>query len=475
MLKFIRPSFFPWLFFLGFLLTAALACGLIFQMQPAEATRVPTGVFVQDIDLSNLEKEQARQRIKEFEQELLNKKVSLTYGEQDWSTTLQELGFILDVEDMINQALENNDSLLQQVKTYIHPVEKNIDLSINVDKSQMQAILTPLVQTIERPAVDAKFTINDHGQVVITPDQTGLRVNIDRLQENLRQMDLNQRSLSMPLAITEVKAAKTLGDIKAMGINGKLSEFTTFFDGKNVNRTTNIRIAAAKINGLILAPGQEFSFNKVVGERSQRAGYRPAAVIIANKFEEALGGGICQVSTTLYNAILLANLNPLERHNHSLAIGYVPLGRDAAVAWDQLDFKFKNNLPCYIYLRTLVAKDHITVQVYGDTALKKNITIRSWVSETIEPEQIIKEVDPQLAPGEEVLIAPAYTGFRAKAERIIQEDGVVVTREPLADSYYRSSPKMIKVGPKKTEPESLEQENQQPPSEGQDSIVETEY
>ena len=447
--RFTRVKIFPWLFFFGImiLLSGSVSYGLIFKMQPAEATKVPAGVFVQGVDLSNLEKEQARQRIKEIEQDLLNKKVSFTYEGQSWSKPLKELGLVIDVEDMLNQAMEDNDSLVWRVKTYLQPVEKNINLSVTMDKSQITSMLTALAQTIERPAVDAKFFVDDHGQVVMLPDQTGLKVNIEQIETDLLQMDLSQPELQIPLSINETKATKTLADIKNMGINGKLGEFTTSFDGKNGNRTTNIRIAASKINGTILSPEQEFSFNKTVGERSQRAGYRPAAVVVANKFEEGLGGGICQVSTTLYNSILLANLSPVERHNHSLAIGYVPLGRDAAVAWNQLDLKFKNNLPCHIYLRTVVAKNHITVQVYGDTALKKDITIRSWASETIEPDHVVKEIDPKLQPGEEVVIAPAHMGFRAHAERIVQENGVVVTREPLSDSYYRPGPKVIKVGP----------------------------
>ncbi|SHK47103.1 VanW family protein [Desulforamulus aeronauticus] len=447
--RFVRVKISPWLFFFGImiLLTGVLSYGLVFKMQPAEATKVPAGVFVQGVDLSNLEKEQARQRIKEIEQDLLNKKVSFTYQGQTWSKPLKELGFVINVEDMVNQAMENSDSLVWRIKTYLQPVEKNINLSITIDKSQITSMLTPIAQAIERPAIDAKFFVDDHGQIVILPDQTGLIVNSKQIETDLMQMDLSQPELQIPLSINEIKATKTLADIESMGINGKLGEFTTSFDEKNSNRTTNIRIAAGKINGTILSPGQEFSFNKIVGERSQQAGYLPAAVVVANKFEEGLGGGICQVSTTLYNSILLANLSPVERHNHSLAISYVPLGRDAAVAWDQLDFKFKNPLPCHVYLRTVVAKNHITVQVYGDAALKKNITIRSWVTETIEADHVLKEIDPTLQPGEEVVVSPAYTGFRAKAERIIKENGAVASKEPLSDSYYRPGPKVIKVGP----------------------------
>ncbi len=449
----IRGKVSLWLFFFGImiLLTGVLFYGLVFKMRPAEATKVPAGVFVQGVDLSNLEKEQARQRIKEIEQDLLNKKVAFTYQGQAWSKPLKEVGFVINVEDMVNQAMENSDSLVWQVKTYLQPVEKNINLSIAIDKSQLASMLTPLAQAIERPAIEAKFFVDDHGQVVMIPDQTGLIVNSKQIETDLMQLDLNQPELQIPLSINKVEATKTLADIESMGINGKLGEFTTFFDGKNSNRTTNIRIAASKINGTILSPGQEFSFNKIVGERSQRAGYRPAAVVVANKFEEDLGGGICQVSTTLYNSVLLANLSPVERHNHSLAISYVPLGRDAAVAWDQLDFKFKNTLPCHVYLRTVVANDHITVQVYGDAALKKNITIRSWVTETIEPDHVLKEIDPTLQPGEEVVVSPSYTGFRAQAERIIKENGAVASKEPLPGSYYRPGPKVIKVAPEASE------------------------
>ncbi|SHF02366.1 VanW family protein [Desulforamulus putei] len=459
-------------------LTGAVFCGLTFQLRSAEAKRVPPGVFVEGIELSNLERQQATEKLNELEQALMNKQIQLRYQDKSWPMTLKELGFTVNVEDVLNQALQNDvNFLLRHIQAYFHPVKREITLSIGLNKEQLASALAPVVRAIERPAIDAKLVISDDGRVIMVPDQKGLKVNLDQAYTELLNTDIRQANIQLNLKVDELKAGKTLADIERLRINGKIGEFTTHFDAKNIDRTVNIRTAANRINGVILAPGQEFSFNKIVGERTSKAGYRPAAVIVANKFEEALGGGICQVSTTLYNAVLLANLTPVERHNHSLAIGYVPLGRDAAVAWNQLDFRFKNTLPGHVYLRTVVRSGSITVQVYGDTAIKKDVVVRSWVTETIVPDQVIKEFDPTLQPDEEVLVSPAYAGFRAKAERIIKENGAVIKKEALPDSYYHPRPKVVKVGRKNEEekPQDAKANLQTQPNQPRNNIVETEY
>ncbi|GAB6157030.1 VanW family protein [Desulfotomaculum varum] len=449
-----------WLpFLIGLLGMVTLAAGIIsgfwiFQLSHAEAQCIPPGFFVEGIDLSNLDRQQAAAKLQQYEQTLLNKPILMSYQDQAWNMTLQELGFMVKSDDVLNLALQNNFSLLKQrLQAYFQPVRRDYHVSIEINKEQMTKALAPVVRAIERPARDAELVVTDNGRVIIQPDQKGFQVNLEQVYKQLLNTDIRQADIQVNLSVNEVIANKTTADIERLRINGKIAEFTTKFDASNINRTVNIRTAAARINGVMLAPGQEFSFNKIVGERTGKAGYRPAAVIVANKFEEALGGGICQVSTTLYNAILLAGLTPVERHNHSLAIGYVPLGRDAAVAWHQLDFRFKNTLSGHIYLRTVVTSDAITVQVFGDTADKKDIVVRSWVTETIIPDQVIKEYDPALPPGEEVTVAPAYAGFRAKAERIIKEHGTVVKREVLPDSYYQPRPKEIKVGQKNEQTE----------------------
>jgi len=143
-----------------------------------------------------------------------------------------------------------------------------------------------------------------------------------------------------------------------------ISKYSTYFDSAQVNRTENIRISAKAIDGKLLAPGERFSFNAVVGERTAEAGYKEALIIEGDVFTPGLGGGICQVSSTLYNAVLLGNLEIVERHAHSLPISYVPPGQDATVAYPFLDFKFKNSLKHYLLIRSLVEENTLNFWIY---------------------------------------------------------------------------------------------------------------
>ncbi|MDE7379442.1 MAG: VanW family protein, partial [Clostridia bacterium] len=150
-------------------------------------------------------------------------------------------------------------------------------------------------------------------------------------------------------------------------ITKKLYSFTTYFDGENVDRSANIRLAAQKINGTVLESGEVFSFNKTVGARTQENGYRPAKIIQDGKFVEGYGGGVCQVSTTLYNAALLSGLEIAEYHPHSLQVSYVAPSRDAMVSGNYFDLKFKNNRKTPIYVRVNCTLSSVCCTVYGES------------------------------------------------------------------------------------------------------------
>ena len=143
-----------------------------------------------------------------------------------------------------------------------------------------------------------------------------------------------------------------------------IAQYSTHFDSTQVNRTENIRLAAKALDGKLLAPGERFSFNGSVGERTNEAGYKEALIIEGNTFIPGLGGGVCQVSSTLYNAVLLAQLEILERHRHTLPITYVPPGQDATVAYPVLDFKFRNSTDAYLLIRSFVDENTLTFQLY---------------------------------------------------------------------------------------------------------------
>lgn len=143
-----------------------------------------------------------------------------------------------------------------------------------------------------------------------------------------------------------------------------IAQYSTYFDSRQVNRTENIRLAAKALDGKVLAPGERFSFNESVGERTAEAGYKEAMIIVGKEFVPGLGGGVCQVSSTLYNVVNLAGLEILERHAHSLEITYVPYGQDATVAYGVLDFRFKNSTDTFLLIRSFVEGDTLTFQLY---------------------------------------------------------------------------------------------------------------
>ncbi|MGC7871098.1 cell wall-binding repeat-containing protein [Desulfosporosinus sp. SYSU MS00001] len=143
-----------------------------------------------------------------------------------------------------------------------------------------------------------------------------------------------------------------------------IAQYTTYFDPGLANRTENIRLAAKALDGKLLAPGERFSFNKSVGERTTEAGYKEALIIEGDSFTPGLGGGVCQVSSTLYNAVILAGLEIIERHRHTLPISYVPPGQDATVAYPELDFKFENNTAASILIRSFVGDNSLTFKLY---------------------------------------------------------------------------------------------------------------
>ena len=144
-----------------------------------------------------------------------------------------------------------------------------------------------------------------------------------------------------------------------------IAQYSTRFDTSLVNRTENIRLAAKTLDGKQLAPGERFSFNESVGRRTAEAGYKEAMIIVGDKFTPGLGGGVCQVSSNLYNAVFLAGLEILERHHHTLPVDYVPPGRDATVSFPFLDFKFRNITNTYLLIRSFVEGNTLTFQLFG--------------------------------------------------------------------------------------------------------------
>ncbi len=245
---------------------------------------------------------------------------------------------------------------------------------------------------------------------------------------------LNDISASLNGGFTEVsatvkKVARTLseGDIRAR--TALLYSFTTYFDGSNTGRSSNIKLAASKINGTVIPSGAEFSFNETVGKRTEENGFKKAKIIENGKFVDGFGGGVCQVSTTLYNAALLSGLEITEYHPHSLSVSYVAPSRDAMVSGSSCDLKFKNNTAFPVYVRASASYNGVTFSVYGKSDGYKYSCV-SEITESIPrpPEQVVEG-------DEDKVITYGRDGIKSVCYLVAEKDGAEVRRKIRSDRY----------------------------------------
>ena len=226
-----------------------------------------------------------------------------------------------------------------------------------------------------------------------------------------------------------------------------LSSFSTRYDASNYPRTTNLKLAMGKLNGVVVAAGETFSYNKTLGKRTAEAGYREAGGYAGGRVVQTLAGGICQISSTLYDAVVYANLDIVERHNHMFLAGYVGAGKDATVVYGSLDFKFKNTRKYPIMIKTSIGNGVAKIDIYG---IKEEVEydvdiVTSVLSYT--PFRVIYEDDPTLAPGQEKVSQSGMNGCKSITYKVVKLNGVEVSRTVLSSDTYDPMNKIIKRGP----------------------------
>lgn len=263
-------------------------------------------------------------------------------------------GYTVNIDKMIDYIKENIYNLTFNNNTINLIVEEQYPTSINLDEIYNQ---------IHKEPVNAFYTQNPFA---VYPSENGVDFSIS-LEEAKNMLQNENTEYSIPLKI--VYPEITTNMIGTEAFPDLLSDFSTNYVASNRNRTTNLILAANKINGTVIMPNETFSYNKVVGERTIQAGYKEAPIYVSGRVEDGLGGGICQITTTLYNAVLLANLEIVERSNHQFIPSYANASRDATVVYGAIDFKFKNNREYPIKITCSVSNGIANFKIFG---LKSN-------------------------------------------------------------------------------------------------------
>ena len=293
---------------------------------------------------------------------------------------------------------------------------------------------------IYKEAQDASYTTNPYA---VYPSSNGLDFNIS-IDEAKALITGDKDSYTIPLK-TLYPNVKT-SDIGIEAFPNLLSSYSTSFASSSSNRATNVSLATNKINGKVLMPGEVFSFNDTVGKRTPQAGFKVAGVYMNGQVATDYGGGICQVSSTLYNAVLRANLEIVDRSNHMFEVGYVPIGTDATVSWGAPDFKFKNSRSYPIKIVTSSSNRKCIVKFYGlKESEEYDIEIVSYRTGSV-PYRTTYTTDSSLAAGQQKVIQRGSNGAKSVAYRIRKKNGQVISKELLSKDTYDPHNQIIAVG-----------------------------
>ena len=268
------------------------------------------------------------------------------------------------------------------------------------------------------------------------------------MEEAKKIISEEKDSYEIPLKIDKAKVkTEDLGDKL---FKETLSKFTTIYDAGNTSRGTNIAIAARTINNTVILPGETFSYNKILGNTTKEKGYQLGTAYVGGKVVPAYGGGICQVSTTLYNAAIYANLEIVERYNHSYSVSYVSGSRDATVSYGGKDFKFKNSRTYPIKIVASAKNGVISVSLKGIKEEKEyDIEITSTTLSTT-PYQTTYQDNPNLEEGKQKVIQVGHNGIKSKAYKTVKYNGKVISKTLLSADTYQPMNRVIEKGTKKS-------------------------
>jgi len=307
------------------------------------------------------------------------------------------------------------------------------------------AYFTRLEREVDTPPRDADFVPTAKGTVYVTPSRPGLALDVPLSASRILAAATSTTHRTARLALVESQPKRTTAQARAMGITGTVGSFETVYGGI-ANRIHNVQLVAHLVDDKLIPPGATFSFNRTTGERSAAKGFLEAPVIVNGELQTGLGGGVCQVSTTVFNAAYEAGLPIVTRTNHALYISHYPLGRDATVDYPSIDLKFVNDTQHWLLLRTYVGSSSLNVVLYGTPQHRRVETTTAPLRVVAQP-PVQKTVDATLPPGQLVVDdygAPAQT---TSVERKVYEPDGKLLSDATWYSSYRSTPKIIRVGP----------------------------
>lgn len=444
------------------LLSAILAftAGLSVNVKAEDTDTIANGVVVEGIDIGGLTKDEAIAKINEYVATVTGKQAELDVDGNKAVSTIGELGYYWKNEDIVSKAAElcKQGNVIERFKEQEDLAQRGIsyDIEYDVNTGIMAENIDNYCSQYNVPHKNASIK-REGGSFTYTQESNGRIIDMDATVNQFRDFLLSGwdgNDASLQVTVVDDYPTATVADCQK--VTDVLGSFTTHFTtgGSNYNRNQNIANGANLINGTVVYPGETFSANALLEPWTESNGWRMAGTYVNGRTEDSLGGGICQVSTTLYNALLNAELEIVERYNHSMSVGYVPLSQDAALAGTWKDLKFSNNTDAPVYIEAYCSGGSITFNVYGHETRQPGRTVE-YISETlgtVQPSEVVTE-DPSLPAGYRNVTSSGHVGYTARLLKRVYMNGSLISEEVVNKSTYEASPRHVTVGTGAQQPE----------------------
>lgn len=414
------------------------------------------GVTIDGTDVSGMGTEEALELLHgKYTSEVGGKTLTLYYDTEEWEIPFDAVGVGYDVEGAVEKAgrLGREGTEKERMKAIGALLRSGEDIAVEYtyNSALLDEKLAEVAEEFDREAEDSKVT-RSNGAFEITEEKEGRamrRAETARLSAAVLETRESGRAA---IAADVTQPDVTYEDNQ--NVTDLIGSFSTTYSANDRNRNNNLEVGCRNINGTILAPGEVFSANEGLGEQTAAGGYKNAAVYNNGKVEPGMAGGVCQVTTTIYNAAIMAELEIVERHPHSMTVGYVPLGRDAAVAGTYKDLKIKNNTEYPVLIEASASGGKLAVNIYGHEthSAGRSLEFETVYEGTIpKPAEIVTE-DPELPEGEREVVSSGRTGCKVSVFKKVFENGKQVSREWFSSSSYRAVADEVRVGTKAVEP-----------------------
>lgn len=416
-----------------------------------ETDTIPERVYADQISVGGMTQDEAVQAVEEYVAGLQDRKVTLKAGNNELEVTAGELGISWSNPEIIEEAagLGKSGNLISRYKAAkdLENEDKVYQIAYNIDREKAVKILEDNGSALNTEAVNAGLK-RENGSFSMIPGSQGVTVNVEEslaAMEKYFVQEWNGNDAAVELAADVVEPKGTEEELAK--VKDLLGSFQTSYSTSGAGRSQNVANGTSKINGSVIYPGEEFSVYETISPFDAENGYELAGSYANGTTVESFGGGICQVSTTLYNAIIRAELEVTERFNHSMIVGYVDPSADAAIAGTYKDLKFKNNTDAPIYIEGYTADKVVYFNVFGQETRDSGRKV-SFVSETLSTTD--PGVQYKAAPDQPIgYIAreqSAHVGYVAQLWKVVTVNGVEESREIFNKSTYKPSPKIVVVG-----------------------------